>query len=42
MKTFSIVITNIPKEKEKEVIEEIANIVKKGLINLHDVHIRDA
>lgn len=41
MDTFRIVVTKIPKNKEKEVFEILFLLIKKGLVELEDIHMID-
>lgn len=41
MKVYRFVITNVPIAKEKEVIEILYELIKKGIITTTDIHFRE-
>ena len=40
MKVLRYIITNVPLDKEKEMLEALASLVKSGVIKTNDVHYR--
>jgi len=36
--TLRFVLTNVPEEREKEVIETLVTLVQKGIIEVKDIH----
>jgi len=41
MRVYRYVITNVPKDREREVVETLSILIKKGIITTADIHCRE-